>query len=652
MKHIRNISIAILLLIFNKIIAQAPAFSNTPASPGNQIMFNTCKASTASPRFAVVPAAAANRIMIELNTNSGFTGTAYTQTFSAAYASGTKYDLYCDLISLPQGTYFCRARTSNNAGSTWTAYSTALWVYTFSSIAPWGHHHTAKEQFDSPNSTLVTPSPLYGNFITTNNNGTANNATDDYFLLNQGSVSSLSCTTADGVKENGSWYPSVNYMTLGWQDDCNGDAAIYNGLPFILPIPNAATILTSSISLMATNTCFCETQNSQQYLKIRAHNVDNAANPGATINTLPRTTAGIDWDFNTTWVAGTRYSSPDVSSVVQEIVNRAGWAASNQIDVLIDWDSGSPSGTGNNRCVNQRDNGTATSPQIDATFNNFYNELTSPTFSLNSVVGATSWDQCYFTNDLTGCGTCSITYSVYTSANVLIASGSSSPFSLGGNTAASVYVKARIFRSNTGTFTPKGLDFTLTTNSAILPVELINFDAICSNNEVMLNWCTSSEHSNSYFTIEQSSNGTDFYTLGTIKGSGTSSNKNCYSYKTTQMSNEFNYYKLNQTDITSKTSVSKVIVVKGCDVPNSTILVTNSGKKEVNIIMNSTSNQTLKLKIQNLLGQLVDERELFLVEGNNTINISMPNLSNGMYNVLIEKEGQLFTNKKIIVSDN
>lgn len=632
--------------------AQAPAFANTPANAANQIMFNSCKVNTPNPIFAITPATAANRIMIEVNANSAFTGAAYTQTFTGVYVSGTKYDLFCTTINVPQGTYFCRARTSIDAGVSWTVYSTALWVYTYSQTAPWGHHHTAVEQFAIPNSALVTPAPLYGNFITTNNNGTANNAADDYFLLNQGSVSSLSCTTADGVKENGSWYPAVAYMTIGWQNNCNGNAAIYNGLPFVLPVPNAAAILTSSISLMATNACFCETQNSQQYLRIRAHAIDNAPDPINTIDVLARTVSAVDWDFNTTWVAGTRYFSPNIPSVVQEIVSRTLWAASNQIDVLIDWHGISPVGIGNNRCAFQRDQGTATSPQIDVTFNNFYNEMTSPLFSLNSVVGATNWNECYFTNDLTGCGTCAITYSVYTSANVLIASSSTSPINLGGNVAASVYVKARIFRSNIGTFTPKGNDFTLTTNSTILPVELINFDAICSNNEVMLNWCTASEYSNSYFTIEQSSNGTDFYPLDNIKGEGTSSSRNCYNYKTSQISNGFNYYKLYQTDYNNKRSISKIISVKGCDVLNSSMLVTNTGKKQVTIILNSTSNQILKLKIHNLLGQLVEERELLITEGSNSLNVNLPQLSNGMYNLLIEKNEQLFLNKKIIISDN
>ena len=49
-----------------------------------------------------------------------------------------------------------------------------------------------------------------------------------------------------------------------------------------------------------------------------------------------RTVANVTWDNLPAWTAGNHYVSPNISSVVQEIVNRAGWASGNSIAVF--WD--------------------------------------------------------------------------------------------------------------------------------------------------------------------------------------------------------------------------------------------------------------------------------------------------------------------------
>jgi len=49
-----------------------------------------------------------------------------------------------------------------------------------------------------------------------------------------------------------------------------------------------------------------------------------------------RTTARVDWDDIPSWTANTEYTSPDIKTVIQEIVNRAGWTSGN--DIVIFWD--------------------------------------------------------------------------------------------------------------------------------------------------------------------------------------------------------------------------------------------------------------------------------------------------------------------------
>jgi hypothetical protein len=49
-----------------------------------------------------------------------------------------------------------------------------------------------------------------------------------------------------------------------------------------------------------------------------------------------RTTAQVEWDGMPPWTDGVQYNSPDISTIVQEIVNQATWVNSN--NMVIFWD--------------------------------------------------------------------------------------------------------------------------------------------------------------------------------------------------------------------------------------------------------------------------------------------------------------------------
>lgn len=183
-----------------------------------------------------------------------------------------------------------------------------------------------------------------------------------------------------------------------------------------------------------------------------------------------------------------------------------------------------------------------------------------------------------------------------------------------------------------------------------LPVELINFDAICDNNKVKLTWCTATEKNNSYFTVLQSTNGIDFYPLGNINGNGTTGAKHCYSYETIALSNGINYFKLEQTDFTENSTASKIISISGCETTKDNIVITNSGTSDVGVLVNSIVNQKLILMVHNSLGQLVFENELNVSEGFNSLTINLADVSNAVYYVSIFKNKEQVSNKKIVLN--
>ncbi len=72
---------------------------------------------------------------------------------------------------------------------------------------------------------------------------------------------------------------------------------------------------------------------------------DNAAAFDDTMDNIsvrPRTGQSVMWTTSSdSWVIGDKYTSPDISAIIQEIVGRAGWNAGNSLVLIVD----SPSGT-------------------------------------------------------------------------------------------------------------------------------------------------------------------------------------------------------------------------------------------------------------------------------------------------------------------
>lgn len=99
--------------------------------------------------------------------------------------------------------------------------------------------------------------------------------------------------------------------------------------------------------------------------------------------------------------------------------------------------------------------------------------------------------------------------------------------------------------------------------TSVLPIELIEFNAVRSRQFVELTWETASEKNNNYFTIERSIDGASFAPIGTLTGAGNSSNK--LSYKlidSTPIEDKVSYYRLKQTDFDGTYTYSVIVSVK------------------------------------------------------------------------------------------
>jgi hypothetical protein len=108
------------------------------------------------------------------------------------------------------------------------------------------------------------------------------------------------------------------------------------GLRFTnIAIPRGATITRAYVQFEAK-----ESQSEATSLRIQAQAADNAATFAATtgnVSSRSRTAAAVSW-APAPWAAGelgANQRTPDLSAVVQEVVNRAGWASGNALALVV-----------------------------------------------------------------------------------------------------------------------------------------------------------------------------------------------------------------------------------------------------------------------------------------------------------------------------
>lgn len=135
-----------------------------------------------------------------------------------------------------------------------------------------------------------------------------------------------------------------------------------------------------------------------------------------------------------------------------------------------------------------------------------------------------------------------------------------------------------------------------------LPIELVHFTAESTGNTVILDWQTSSEKNNDFFTIERSTNGSDWEVLKTTKGAGNSQSLLKYFEIDAYPFYGVSYYRLKQTDIDGQFEYSQIQSVHIKRLENSSIeFYPNPVNKQITIVGND--DELNNITIYNSLGQ-------------------------------------------------
>lgn len=180
---------------------------------------------------------------------------------------------------------------------------------------------------------ILTASILYSLFI---HSGTFAQGQQNETSMTTGTLDIRVTTSADDVEErlaDGAMYLDSSDLELGNDPAYLGDQTV--GVRFTdVNIPQGATITQAYIEFETDAISQADTS-----LTFFAHADDNAP-PFTTVahNLTSRTksAANVTWNNIPTWATvNETHQSPDLSTLVQEIVNRSGWAAGNSLAFII-----------------------------------------------------------------------------------------------------------------------------------------------------------------------------------------------------------------------------------------------------------------------------------------------------------------------------
>lgn len=181
----------------------------------------------------------------------------------------------------------------------------------------------------------------------------------------------------------------------------------------------------------------------------------------------------------------------------------------------------------------------------------------------------------------------------------------------------------------------------------LLPVELVFFTGVKKDEGSLLKWLTASEIENDYFVVQRSRNGLDFVEIGRVDGAGTSMEEHSYEFLDRDISLGTYYYRLMQVDFDGAANFSNVVVLE-YQGKNQFEVFPNPTDDKLYVNFGASQSSTAKLKIINMLGQVLYESDEALERGVNLIELSLANVPAGTYQIILYTGNQIYSNSILI----
>ena len=195
-------------------------------------------------------------------------------------------------------------------------------------------------------------------------------------------------------------------------------------------------------------------------------------------------------------------------------------------------------------------------------------------------------------------------------------------------------------QSVTSDFSDSATFRTLTT----LPVTFVSFTGKLQGTTAVLMWTTSSEIENAGYDVQKSFDGTNFSTIGFVKGAGNSSMINNYSFTDTKVGNGTNYYRLKQIDVDGRYKFSSTIKLDYLSFSWNVAGYAGDDTKWLQLNLDKAAKVSIQLMSIN--GQVIQTiNKGYLSQGAYTFPLHLSDRANGVYIVQLMIDQQVHSKK-------
>lgn len=183
--------------------------------------------------------------------------------------------------------------------------------------------------------------------------------------------------------------------------------------------------------------------------------------------------------------------------------------------------------------------------------------------------------------------------------------------------------------------------------AGLLPVAMKPLQASYNDGVSNLTWATETEVNSNYFEVEQSTNGTDFTTIGKVYANGFSSRTISYQFNDVKAAAGVNYYRLRIVDKDGSFSYSNIatvnVTIKGFFV---TGVYPSPFTDKVSVNISSETTGKAYIRLSDLTGRQIALQTNTVNKGVTSIAINnLGNLNTGMYLVEVNFNGKRYTQK-------
>ena len=193
-----------------------------------------------------------------------------------------------------------------------------------------------------------------------------------------------------------------------------------------------------------------------------------------------------------------------------------------------------------------------------------------------------------------------------------------------------------------------GCEFTISgwSGTGILPVELVDFRGINTPFGNELSWKTLTEIKNKLFEVKHSTDGVNYTVVGTIEGSGTTTQQQYYSFLHETAPKGLSYYQLEQIDEDGRHNPSEVITIYRSEANDQiATLYPNPTKESSTVELTSAHSDELTLEVIDQSGHVLFTEAYLVKEGVNQYELPSADWRSGVYIVRMSTRSGIIQKK-------